>query len=204
VPTGARVIAVEPLPEMRAKLEALVPGAETLEGTAESIPLPDGAADVVTAAQAFHWFTYERALPELHRVLAPTGLLVLLWNSRDLDDPLQRELEELIEPLRGEVIMQRSMEWRPPLEASPLFGEVEERVFRLDQQLTVAGLLERVASTSFIAAMAEAERRVLLEQVRALVAGVEEPFAFPYRTEVFVIPRSSDRPSNGRGTSFQG
>jgi hypothetical protein len=33
----------------------------------------------------------------------------------------------------------------------------------------------------------------LLEQVRGLAAGREEPFSFPYRTEVFTIPRSSDR-----------
>ncbi len=41
VPTGARVIAVEPLAEMRAKLEEVVPGVVALEGTAEDLPLGD-------------------------------------------------------------------------------------------------------------------------------------------------------------------
>ena len=67
--TRAHVIAVEPVAEMRAKLT----GVQALDGTAEEIPLPDGSADVITVAQAFHWFDHERALPELHRVLKPGG-----------------------------------------------------------------------------------------------------------------------------------
>ena len=73
VPSGARVIAVEPLDEMRAHLERVVPAAESLAGTAEQIPLADGSVDAVVCAQAFHWFDPERALPEIHRVLRPGG-----------------------------------------------------------------------------------------------------------------------------------
>ncbi len=45
VPTGARVIAVEPLDEMRAQLRAAVPGVEALAGTAEALPLPNASVD---------------------------------------------------------------------------------------------------------------------------------------------------------------
>ena len=61
---GHRVTAVEPSAEMLAQLRAAVPGAIPLEGTGEAIPLPDESADVVTAAQAFHWFDKPVALPE--------------------------------------------------------------------------------------------------------------------------------------------
>ena len=122
VPTGARVIAVEPLAEMRAKLEEVVPGVVALEGTAEDLPLGDGAVDVVTCAQAFHWFNLELALPELHRVLAEGGLLVLVWNTRDLDDPLQGAIEALLGPYRGAVSAQFDDGWRAIVEASRLFG----------------------------------------------------------------------------------
>jgi SAM-dependent methyltransferase len=198
VATGARVLAVEPVAEMRAKLEQVVPGVHAVDGTAEALPLPDGAADAITVAQAFHWFDRERALPELHRVLAPDGFLVLLWNSRDLADPLHADVEALLAPLRGTVEFQQSVEWRPEVERSPLFGAVENRRFRFEQQLTVDGLADRVGSTSFVAAMAEAERDALLRRVRALAAGVAEPFAFRYRTDVFVIPRGLSQ--DGRTT----
>jgi ubiquinone/menaquinone biosynthesis C-methylase UbiE len=53
---GLQVTALDPSPEMLARLRVVVPTARTLEASAESIPLPDASADAVTAAQAFHWF----------------------------------------------------------------------------------------------------------------------------------------------------
>jgi SAM-dependent methyltransferase len=193
VPTGARVIAVEPLPEMRAKLVELVPDAEALEGTAESLPLPDRFADAVTVAQAFHWFDPPHALPELYRVLRPGGVLVLVWNSRQLDDALQQGLEDLLAPLRKDVVAQLEGAWRMPLERSRLFGRIEEVRFPYEQSLTTQGLCERVASTSFVAAMRDDEREELLSRVRELTVGRLEPFPFPYVTEVYVTARSRRR-----------
>jgi len=190
VPSGARVVAVEPVAEMRARLREAAPGAEALQGTAEAVPLADGAADVATVAQAFHWFDHARALPELHRVLKPGGALVLVWNMRDLADPLQQRVEDLLAPLRPESDAQAGA-WREPLARSPLFGEPEEARFRHEQLFTVEGLCERVASTSFVAAMPTDEREELLDRVRALAAGVPEPFAFPYVTEVSVARRNA-------------
>ncbi len=110
VGTGARVVAVEPLAEMR----ALIPEGEVLDGTAEDLPLPAAAADVVTVAQALHWFDLDRALPEIHRVLRPDGWLVLVWNMRDLDDPVQGAVEDLLAPLR-QVAAAFPAQWDPKL-----------------------------------------------------------------------------------------
>jgi SAM-dependent methyltransferase len=200
LPTGARVIAVEPIPEMRAHIE----GAEVLDGTAEAIPLPDASADVVTVAQALHWFDQDRALPEIHRVLREAGRLVLVWNMRDLDNPVQRGVEDLISPLRLDVPGQFAGEWREPLERSPLFGPATVREFGYEQRFTTDDLCDRVASTSFVATLSALDREELLVRVRALTYGVEEPFGFPYKTEVHVIPRSSDRDESERGTSIKG
>lgn len=188
LPTGARVIAVEPIAEMRVHIQ----GAEVLDGTAEAIPLPDESADVVTVAQALHWFDQDRALPEIHRVLRRDGYLVLFWNMRDLDDPIQRGVEDLLGPMRNDVPGQILGAWREPLARSALFGSETVGEFRIEQQFTTDDLCDRVASTSFVAALPPVDREVLLVRVRALTHGVPEPFAFPYKTEVHVIPRSSD------------
>jgi len=50
-----KVYAVEPNDDMRAAMQADV-ALSPLCGSAESIPLPDCSVDVITAAQAFHWF----------------------------------------------------------------------------------------------------------------------------------------------------
>jgi SAM-dependent methyltransferase len=186
VPSGARIVAVEPIPEMRAHIDV----GEAVDGTAEAIPLTDGAAALVTAAQAFHWFDHDHALPEIHRVLRPDGALGLVWNMRDLDDPVQRGVEDLLAPVRGRrVAAQREGRWRAPLAESPLFGELETAEFRFEQWFTVEDLVDRVRSTSFVAAMTDEERRPLLDDVRALVAGRDEPFPYPYVTEVLITPR---------------
>lgn len=200
LPTGARVVTVEPIAEMRAHIE----GAEVLDGTAEAIPLPDGSVDVVTVAQAFHWFDHDRALPEIHRVLRADGSLVLVWNMRDLEDPLQRGVEDLLQAIRDDVPGQIAGAWREPLARSALFGPATVREFGYEQQFTADDLCDRVASTSFVAALPPVDREELLVRVRALTHGVPEPFAFPYKTEVHLIPRSSDRDESERGTSIKG
>ena len=184
--SGAHVVAVEPVAEMR----ALIDGVEVVDGTAEELPFADGCVDVVTAAQAFHWFDHARALPEIHRVLRAGGWLALVWNMRDLANTLQRGVEELLQPYRGELVPQRQGQWRGPLAESELFGKEEARFFRYEQRFTVQDLRDRVASTSFVAVLPEAERAELLERVSALAAGLAEPFPFPYETEVLLFPRT--------------
>ncbi len=56
------------------------PGAAAILGSAEIIPLPDAFADVVTSAQAFHWFDQALALSEIARALRPGGGLAA-WNT---------------------------------------------------------------------------------------------------------------------------
>ena len=59
--TGARVIAVEPLPGMRAQFERALPGVDLREGTADALPVGDRQADAVVCASAFHWFMIPNA-----------------------------------------------------------------------------------------------------------------------------------------------
>jgi len=80
---GWRVVAVEPVPEMRAQLRLAVPGVEVLDGTAEGLPFPGESVDAVFVAQAFHWFDVEAAAAEITRVLAPGGGLGVIRNAWD-------------------------------------------------------------------------------------------------------------------------
>jgi SAM-dependent methyltransferase len=171
---------------MLAKLVETVPGVEPVPGTAEAVALQDGSADAITVAQAMHWFDHTRALPHFRSVLRDGGALALVWNTRDLEDPLHRRLERLLAKARATVPVQLEQAWREPLEQSPLFGPLEERRFRLEQQFTAQDLCDRVSSTSFVAAMEPELRTRLLDAVRELVRDVPEPFPFRYVTEVYV------------------
>jgi ubiquinone/menaquinone biosynthesis C-methylase UbiE len=185
VPTGARVIAVEPLAEMLEQLELAVPGAEALIGSAEEIPLPDGSADAVTAASAFHWFEHDRALPEIHRVLRSAGALGIVTNGRDLADPFQSAVQKIIAPYLPD--LEELGGWRHALAASPLFAPAETFEARFEQEFDPDGLAERIGTISYIARLPEDERAEVLAQVRAL--GEAQPgrrAVFRYRTIVTV------------------
>jgi SAM-dependent methyltransferase len=184
VPTGARVIATEPIEAMREVLAATVDGVEVVAGTAEAIPLPDGFADGITVAQALHWFDFDRALPQIHQVLRRSGRLAVVYNHRDLDQPLFREVSRIIEPYRGATPDELHSGSVARLAASPLFTPAAERGFPNRQRLTVPAFVDRVTSTSFISALPEHARRQVEAELRALVAGVPEPISLRYHTTI--------------------
>lgn len=74
------ITAVEPVDNMRAKIESNLPKVTTLKGTAWSIPVPSESQDIVMLAQCFHWFDDIKSLKEIYRVLKPGGLVILIWN----------------------------------------------------------------------------------------------------------------------------
>ena len=183
--TGARVVAVEPGDAMRAELERGVPGVEALRGSAEEIPLPKASVDAIAIGQAFHWFRHDVALPEMWRVLRPGGGVALLWNTRDPDAPLHREIGKLIAPF---IPPDRpdSQEWSRELGESELFGPLEERRFSFVQELDADQLAERIASVSFIAAAPPAARLELDQQLRRVAQRLCGRVDFPYLTLAYV------------------
>src|SRR5262245_50425100 len=96
VELGHDVHATDPDEAMLALLEEKLPGVRTAVASAEEIPLPDASVDAVIAAQAFHWFDLDRALPEIARVLRPGARICLLWNQRNEKIPWVRRLGALI------------------------------------------------------------------------------------------------------------
>ncbi|HEX6699903.1 MAG TPA: class I SAM-dependent methyltransferase, partial [Gaiellaceae bacterium] len=175
MPSGASVIAVEPAAGMRAELERAVGGVEVRAGSAEAIPLPDASVDALTVAQAFHWFRFEEAIPEIRRVLRRGGALALLWNEWDPDDPAVAAVDAVVEPLRDPRV--RTRQWRTLLEATAHFGPVEQRRFPNDEELPLALAVQREATTSAVAALSEDERKRVLVRIREAL----EPFGDPVR-----------------------
>jgi ubiquinone/menaquinone biosynthesis C-methylase UbiE len=78
-----QVFAVEPNPEMRAIADrqfAAMPSCRVIDGRAEATTLAGNSVDLITAAQAVHWFEPESAMHEFYRILKPNGWLALCRN----------------------------------------------------------------------------------------------------------------------------
>lgn len=188
--TGAQVIAVEPVAEMRARLAAALPLAQALDGSAEAIPLRDASVDVLVCAQAFHWFASNAALDEIHRVLKPGGKLALVWNLRDARVPWVARLDGIVNVLQGDTPRYYTGAWRQVF-PHPGFGPLQEQHFSQGHSGSVENVIfNRVRSTSFIAALPEAERQAVDRQIAALIDSEPQlrgraEVTVPYETAAF-------------------
>ena len=201
VPSGARLLALEPVEAMRARLRQAVPTAELVDGTAESVGLPGASVDAVVVAQAFHWFDAIRALSEAHRVLRPGGRLLLVFNRRDETVPWVHGLDDAIRRIAAGEPQVWDGAWREALARCGLFGPWQAQQFRQVQRLTPDGVLDRVASVSYVASASPEVRAGLLDEVRALLAA--DPLTagadmidLPYDTEVLWAERASPEPGD--------
>lgn len=101
---GHTVTAVEPSDGMRAACDARLaaqPRYRSVAGTAEATTLADASVDLVTAAQAFHWFALDAARREFLRILRPAGQVALIWNDRLEADPLHQAMDEVFARFGG-------------------------------------------------------------------------------------------------------
>jgi SAM-dependent methyltransferase len=173
-----RVIAVEPLDELRAILAERAQEAEVRKGAAEAIPLADGELDGVFAGQAFHWFANDNAVAEIARVLRPGGVLAVLWNHAIEPSPLPPDYRTRLAQLHDEG---RPAEAEPDIVVrSGFFGAETESYVDHEQVSDREDVLAFAASVSWIA-MRDDRDEILAELSRMLPPG---EYGFPMRANV--------------------
>ncbi|MFI7576225.1 class I SAM-dependent methyltransferase [Micromonospora sp. NPDC049497] len=182
---GHDVTAVEPDPGMRAQLEAATVGTTAQDGSAESVPLPDGYADAVLVGQAYHWFDRERAHPEIARVLRSGGAFAPIWNLRDDRTPWVTELSRIAEI--GDTV-DHLLE--TVTDFGPAFGPPEWAEFAHTTTLTRDELLGMVRTRSHHLTATPERRAEVDRKLRDLLdthpdlAG-RDTLVLPYRTVAF-------------------
>jgi SAM-dependent methyltransferase len=186
LPTGARVVAVEPLSAMRERLT----GVPVVAATAEAVPLADASFDAVTVAQAFHWFDAPAACAEIARVLRPGGGLAVIWNERDDSVPWVAALDRIFDwpTLRP---YPEDEDWVGILDASGCFDPASHQRFTWAQAIDVDGLVARVLSTSYVATWPDDRQAAVAARVRAHVASFPRDFDLPHVTNVYWCSKRS-------------
>jgi SAM-dependent methyltransferase len=170
---GNAVYGVEPNREMRQAAERILtdyPRFQSIAATAENTTLADRSVDFVVAGQAFHWFDRAKCRIEFARILRPGGYVVLTWNNRLTDTtPFLREYEQLIcdfaidyrQVDHRQIDIPAITEFFTP--CSFLFGSVPNH-----QLLDLAGLLGRIASSSYMPAAGHPNHTRMVEALERL------------------------------------
>jgi SAM-dependent methyltransferase len=195
-PTGAMLLAVEPVDGMRAQLRVAQPEIPVTAATAEALPFRDATLDAVTVAQAFHWFDAERAFTELARVLRPGGRVGMIWNARDRQVDWVDQLWSIMDRVEKRAPWRDHDRWSDAaLGARADFGPLQEATFHHEQPISADGIVERFASVSHVAVLPDAERGAVLDEIRAFLATNPETagrdeLALPYRVDAYWCERT--------------
>jgi len=169
---GNQVFGLEPNPEMRRAGEQFLAGYPrftSVAGTAEATGLHEHSVDIITAAQAAHWFEREKARREFVRILKAGGWTVLLWNERRTGStPFLREYENLLLAYGtdyGEVRHERTT---AEIDAFFAPAPFRSRVFEMRQDCDYPALEGRLLSSSYVPQPDQPAYESMLRELRRI------------------------------------
>jgi ubiquinone/menaquinone biosynthesis C-methylase UbiE len=188
---GNSVSGVEPNREMRAAGEQFLKGYGrfiSVVGSAEATTLPAQSVDIITVAQAAHWFERRKARAEFVRILKPGGWLVLLWNERRTDGTaFLRDYERLL--LTYGTDYQEVRHERTTAEIADFFAPLPFRLrtFESSQECDYTALEGRLLSSSYTPQPGHSGYEPMLGELRRIFEAhhIDERVVLRYDTRVF-------------------
>jgi SAM-dependent methyltransferase len=189
---GHTVFAVEPNEPMRLAAEAALAGERrfrSVDGRAEATTLADASVDLVTAAQAFHWFDKDLARREWSRILRPPRWVTLLWNDRLTEsDAFGLAYDALLNEWGGAEYQRVRGSWAVGDNLDRFFGAWDVHVIPNRQTLDLAGLQRRLLSSSYLPGPDHPNREPMLAAARAMFEEHERGgrVTMEYETRVYV------------------
>ena len=201
---GCVVYAVEPNAGMRRAAEerfAGRPGFVSVDGVAEATTLPEGSVDLVTVAQAFHWFDRARARGEFARILRPGGVVGLFWNWRSSGAPFVDAYEAILERFGTDFreVRETYAARRAGGVAEFYGGPFETRTFPHTQALDLDGLRALFLSSSFTPPAGHPDREPMLRAIERAFAEHARAgrVEIAYDAELHVGPLAAPAPAVG-------
>jgi SAM-dependent methyltransferase len=190
---GYEVHAVEPNEPMRQEADRALsghPGFHSVNGTAESTGLEARSIDLVTCAQAFHWFDPEKTTVEFRRILKAGGLTALIWNEREEQaSDVGREYDDLLQRMVPDY--KRANHRRIQADEIGRFfapGDVRLVTFRNYQMLDREGFRGRLLSSSYVPNVGQPGHDEIVEAANRIFVkhAVDGQVRIEYETKVYL------------------
>ncbi len=184
------VAAVEPNAAMRAIGIRRTSGLKNIsysEGTAENTGQLADTFDCVTFGSSFNVTNRPKAMQETVRILKPRGYFAVMWNHRDLNDPIQKEIEAIITQFIPEYgYGSRRDDQTKIIEDSSLFGEIHQFTGEILHRMTLKDCVEAWRSHATLERQANNKfKDIILEIEKMLTSDTEGLIPIPYQTKVW-------------------
>lgn len=143
---GYKIDAVEPNDAMRAngsKRTSAMSNVRWFEGTGEDTGMSGHTYSMVTFGSSFNVCDRTKALLETKRILEPNGWFACMWNHRDLEDPIQKEIENIIKKhIQGYDYGTRREDQAEVINQSGLFKDVKKITGRVEHSQSIKDVYE--------------------------------------------------------------
>lgn len=186
-----QVTAVEPNDAMRKngiKRTASFKNINWFEGTGEVTGQPSGQYSLVTFGSSFNVCDRQKALTETARLLVKNGWFACMWNHRDLNDPIQAEIELIIKSLIPDYgYGTRREEQSQIIELSDLFDSVIHLDAKVIHQQTVDKCIEAWRSHATLERQAGDKFLKVVDSISSYLRGLNtESISIPYSTNIWM------------------
>lgn len=188
---GLAVDAVEPNDAMRGVGRERFGDAPIawFEARGEDTGRPGGAYPLVTFGSSFNVVEPGAALAEVARILQRPGWVAMLWNHRDLDDPLQAAIEAAIgSRIPAYDYGARRRDPSGDIAASGLFEAPRHLVGGVEQEVDADEWVEAWHSHATLARQAGDQLDRIIDEIGSLVAQAQSGgrLTVPYTTRCWV------------------
>lgn len=192
---GLDVSAVEPNDAMRAngvKRTERLGNVRWHEGTGEATGQASQAFDIVTFGSSFNVCDRHQALKETARILKPRGWFACMWNHRQLESPIQAQIEAIIkERVSGYGYGTRREDQTAVIDSSGLFGPVVHVDARVMHEQTIEECVEAWRSHATLERQAGAAFLQVVAAIEDYLRRLGTPsIQIPYSTNIWVAQLS--------------
>ncbi len=197
---GNQVFAVEPNKEMRQAAELQLknyPDFVSIDAPAEKTGLKSNFVDIITSAQAFHWFDREKVKVEFSRIIRPGGWVVLIWNERQTNSSA---FLTAYEALLHKYAKEYGRVNHTNIDSKVIAGffspcSFEAAAFQNSQDFDYEGLKGRLLSSSYAPDPGRPEHAPMISELEKIFQtyAKDEKVIFEYKTIVYYGQFSSSQ-----------